>query len=368
MNGQDVDLTMKVSDGRMFLLSGRERIGEPNNTWISIHAVDDRSKQIDSVLVPARGEARVILRARVPTTAANGNYSGTVYFHAQQPLPGGGEGRTSVSIGVATEVHLAVGGTQRLAGVVTDVYVTDTEATYPLRVTTAFQNTGNVLARPQIDLTVNDAAGNTRGRALFADWQFDPNENRSISANWDTTGLTEGEYLANVKVSLGGESIYERGLGFQILPRGTLTRMGALEKLVVAEAPRPGTVGKVVGTFFNTGLIDSRAKFVGELYRGSTLVDAVNSEERLVPYGEKADLEMFVRVHEDGEYRLRGKVNFEGKETETKEVTFSVGSGTRAPGEFGVIAAVLVLVALIGAGTVALGRRKMLRLAAKASS
>ncbi len=369
LNGQDVDLNLSVSDGRMFLLSGSERIGEPNNTWVTIHPVNDRTRQIDSITAPANSEARVVLRARVPPDAANGTYIGTVYFHAQRALPGSaitGSG-ASVTLGVATDVKLVVKGAQRLSGAVTDVYVTDSEASYPLRLTTTFHNTGNVVARPQIDLSVKNAAGQPIGRAQFADWSFDPGENRSVSSDWDTTGVADGEYIAAVKVSLAGESIYERDLGFKILPRGTITRMGSLERLALEEMPRPGAVGRAVATFYNIGRIDSRTKFVGELYRGSTRIDTVSSEEKLVPYGEKADLEMFIRVSEAGEYTLRGKVNYEGKETETKEVDFVVSAGPRIPLELPLAVAIVIALSVFAAGAFAINRKKSVRPSPKLS-
>ncbi len=370
LNGQDTEMTVRVEDGRMFLLFGRERVGDPGVGWITIHPVEDRTRTIDTFTVPPHSEGRVILRARVPVDVANGTYSGTVYFNSVAALPGTGsaEGsRTSVSLGVATDIQLVVKGAQRLSGTVTDSYVADTEPSYPLRLTTTFQNTGNVLARPQIDLTVKNAAGQAIGAARFADRTFNPGETQSVSGDWDTTGATEGEYIAAVKVSLAGESIYERDLGFKILPRGTLTRFGSFERLAIEEQPRPGTVGKAVATFFNTGRIDSRAKFVGELYKGSTRIDTVSSEERLVPYGEKQDLELFLRVPDAGDYTLRGKVNFEGKETITREVNFVVAAGGWPLGQVSLIVAALLAMGALGAGAVAVSRRKGLRPSPKLS-
>ncbi len=88
--------------------------------------------------------------------------------------------------------------------------------------------------------------------------------------------------------------------------------------------PSVGRYIKIPVTFENTGTIDTKAKFVGELYINGNLVDVVNTDELLVPVGEKSDLIAYLKIETPGDYKIKGHVLYEGKKTDEKELAFFV--------------------------------------------
>jgi hypothetical protein len=296
--------------------------------WVSLHPPDDPSTTLDTIVVPPGGGiTRVLLRILVPSDVANGPYEGSI---GVQSVATGtpAAGASSVQIGVSMELDVNVTGTQNISGSVLDMYTYDTEVGYPLRIYTKFQNTGNVKAQPNIAVQVQDAQKAKVGETSCADTTVEPAAAQLIRCEWDTTGTEPGQYVANVAVSLGDNSIDTRDLDFEIFPVGTLSRQGVLEELTLENAPYPGAVADIAARFRNIGQIDTRAVFLGEVYYKAALIDTVSTPERLVEQGETVALEAFVEVPKGGTYTVRGKVNYEGKETEEKELTFDV----RGPG------------------------------------
>jgi len=66
------------------------------------------------------------------------------------------------------------------------------------------------------------------------------------------------------------------------------------------------------------------AKFRGEIYHEDDLLDVLGSEEMFVESGETAKLVSYYKILEPGNYTIKGRVLYAGKETEEKEVSFSV--------------------------------------------
>jgi len=294
--------------------------------WASLHPLDDETTTLDSIAVPANSQTRVLLRITVPPDAPNGPHEGSIGLQTAAPEGEGDGGGVAVAVGVSAALRVDVTGTQNLTGEILDMSTDDVEVGYPLRIQTTFHNTGNVKAQPDIRLQVKDSLGAVVAEAGYANTTVDPAQTQAIRSEWDTTGAGAGDYVAGVSIFLGDEAIDARDLPFKILPPGTLTRRGDLESLTLENEPYANGVAKIVATFRNTGQIDTRATFLGEVYHKSALIDTVSSQERLVEPRESIALDSFADVGEAGTYTVKGKVNYEGKETEIKELTFAVVS------------------------------------------
>ena len=319
-----IGITNDADGARTFSLEASGETG----AWVSFVDITDRTTPANKVHVPARSEGRVFLRLRIPADTPNGTYSGRILV-----VTAGGKVEDSsgsaVNVNVGAEIGLTVvtTGTQRLGGELVDITVADTETGHPLQVKSIIQNSGNVQARPQTAIKISTSATVVDESTLEGD-PIAPNETRTVVTEWDTAKAPPGAYLASVSVALGGNSLGSRQLRFRILPQGALTRQGSLQRIELLNKPEPGTAAKLRATFVNTGQIDSRVVFVGELYRGDTLVKAVSSPEKLVPQGQFGSLDVVVEVPRRGSYTLRGKANFEGKESEVRELRFTVGSSS----------------------------------------
>jgi len=326
--------------------------------WISFYQASDPSTPIDSISVPGKGNAPVLVKIKIAPDAATGSYKATVY--AETILAQGEEieGRVTTKLRVPANVAITVTGTEILRGVVSSISARDVEAGYPLGIKVRFQNTGNVMATPQVgaEVTKDGAAIDS-----FTSVQNEvkPESSETISVEWDTTGRESGDYVAHVAVSLAGKTIDAEDLNFAILPPGTLARAGVFEELGLEGEPNLGTIVKVQATFSNTGRIDTKAKFIGEAYCDNELVDALESEESLVPMGEKGTLTSYVELERPGHYDITGYINYEGKKTDVKEISFTLGeAGGGLPFSLStpLIGVIVVLVAIIA--FLALRRRR----------
>lgn len=313
INQEDTDLVFT------FIMDGE--VGK----WAVLYDPANPSVPLDKVAAPARSDVRLLLRMSVPQDAPNGGHQGSVRIMGEAAAKPE-KGQTAVSAGVVAELKVDVTGTQKLAGAVLDQSVDEAEVDQPpLRIRTLFQNTGNVKAAPTIKLQVKNDKGAVVGEASSDKTTVEPESIERIVTEWDHSGRPAGSYLASTTVMLGNEKVDEREIKFDIQPRGTLTRQGVLDDLRLESAPQVGALAKAVGFFRNTGKIDTKATLAAEVYRDNALIKVVESRERVVPVGELAILELFLDVPEAGKYSVRGKVNYEGKVTETKEVSFSAG-------------------------------------------
>ena len=286
--------------------------------WISFYEATDGHTRLDTVVVPAKGEATVSVIVRIPRGAANGAYEGviTIQSSADEDVPGSAQ-----MVSVSTEIYItvAVTGTQMLSGAVSSIRIRDTEEGYPLTVEAFFQNTGNVEARPEFIVEMSQEGGGAKAFTTVGE-AVAPETSRIVRVECDTSKLRCGDYLCRVTVSLEGEVIATETLEVAILPRGTLTRSGICGEIVFEAAELVGAVSKIVATFTNDGQINTNAKLVGEVYRDGVLVDVINGDEMLVPVGYTEKLVAYLRLETPGEYVIKAHVVYEGKRTDAVDI------------------------------------------------
>jgi len=292
--------------------------------WISFYKPEEPNTPIKKVTIPGKGKASVLVKFDIPADVANANYTATIYARSI-PKGGGGEGAVAHAvIRIPSKVLIQVTGTQILKGSVKSITTADTEVGYPLKIKVVFQNEGNVIARPKIDVTITKTGEGVVDRFVHEETGINPGKEGTIKVLWNTTGRDTGDYVANVTVSLGDEVLATKDLHFKILPLGSLTRRGVLHSLAIEGEPLVNIVIKLVANFENTGEIDTMAKFRGEIYHEGDLLDVLGSEEMFVESGETAKLVSYYKILEPGNYTIKGRVLYAGKETEEKEVSFSV--------------------------------------------
>lgn len=294
--------------------------------WITITDAADRTTEVTELVVGPRGRGQVVAKLAVPRDTANGSYRGTLTVLRHQATAGDPAKGSAVSIGAQLPITVRVTGTQKLEGSVADVSLSEVEVALPLETVVAIQNSGNVVVVPEISVSVSTPGGPSASQT-FAEETIYPGETKRVPTRLDTSKLTPGDYTARVQVMFGTKDLGTTEKRFTLHPRGTLTRRGVLDSLTLTNPPEAGGTAKIVARIRNTGQIDSKALFIGELYRGSTLVKAISGIERSIARGDETTLDVFVDIPSNGAYRLTGKVSFEGNESEPKELTFQVGAG-----------------------------------------
>lgn len=295
--------------------------------WLTIVDTEDRTQVLETITAGANSRARVLLRLNIPEDAPNGTFRGVVRVMAagSGSTQGNGAG-ASVNIGAEILVQAIVSGTQVIDGKLIDASVNQVELGSFMRINSVVQNLGNVRVNPQVTLEVLNPEGTVVFQETFQQESIFASETGALTAEWDTTGQELGDYRVKTSVRFGDFDVGEREFDFTILPFGTLTRQGELRSLELVVKPDPQDLGMMHAIFQNTGQIDTLAKFIGEFYFGDRLIDVLTSEEVLVLVGEQKRLEVFPRAGEAGEYSIRGKVNFEGKESEVLRLNFLVAA------------------------------------------
>jgi hypothetical protein len=142
---------------------------------------------------------------------------------------------------------------------------------------------------------------------------------------------------------------------FRLEPRGTFTRAGSFDDLKLRNSPQPGGIAQIEAVFTNTGEIDVSSVFVGELYVGDQLVRTVESRGRAARPGETVTIEVPIDVADRGDYRVVGKIDFEGSITDNREVRFTAGT-TRNEGS-----RTMTIVVIVAIGAVLLAALELLR-------
>jgi len=324
--------------------------------WVSFYERGGSTTPIESVTALAGEWTYAIVQFNIPDDCPVGSATGTLYVESVPPEDSE-HGGVTVGLQGKVDVSITVTGTQILAGDVTSISATDIEVGYPLRVDVHFRNTGNVVATPQVDVAITKD-GAAIGSFTFAETEVKPESSETICVEWDTADRELGEYLADVAVSLR-DVIATQELTFDILPFGTLSREGVLTELSLEGNAKLGAIAKIQATFANTGQIATKAKFIGEAYCDNELVDTLESEETLIPVGQEETLMSYIKLESPGNYDIKGYINYEGKKTEVKEISFAVGeAGGGLPFSLStpLIGVIVVLVAVIA--FLALRRRR----------
>lgn len=296
---------------------GRGEIGD----WASFYAIDSNTP-INMTEIPGKSSKSVIVRFLIPSYVATGNYTGEIYVRT---LPANVTGAIVIPILAAkSRGRIMVTEKQTLTGIVMNITALDTEVNNTLRVKVEFQNTGDVIASPAINVSIA-TNGSLVDCVFYNKTAVMPGANETIPVEWNTTGQIPGNYSLNVSVSLDSNALAKKNLTVRILPPGTLARAGNLTAMTSEGELSTGQTVKIVATFENTGAIDTNATFVAEVYVNGTLSGEINSDELVIPVGEKSNLTALLDIATPGDYEVRGHVLYDSnKSTDTKELSFSV--------------------------------------------
>ncbi|MEE8443261.1 MAG: hypothetical protein V3S37_05875, partial [Dehalococcoidia bacterium] len=204
LRGGEYYRTIGVINGSDSERTYRFEAGDEIAPWVSVVSTKDRTQVLDTVQAPPWGEGRVLLRVLVPPDAANGTYSGWIRISTGLGEKQAGQGSgASVNLGALVRVGIDVSGTQTIAGSLMDINTSDIEAGMTLRIKATIQNSGNVQISPDIHLEVIDANAQVVSESSFSGEVIYPGEISAQIVEWDSWGQPEGEYTAQLSVSLG---------------------------------------------------------------------------------------------------------------------------------------------------------------------
>lgn len=312
--------------------------------WVSFY---DENNRITAIKITGKDKASVAVKIKVPLDAANANYTGSLIVRTIPEKTGASEGAgQSMIVGASSQVTIVVTGEQVIDGAVTAILTENVEPGYPLKITTLFQNTGNVVVKPKIDVTILQDK-NIINSFTHDSTSVKPGTPENIIAEWKTTAVNiPANYTANVVVSLDGRILKSDNITFQILPVGTLTKSGILTQISLEGEPAIDTVVKIKAFFTNTGQIETPVKFGAEIYKDNKIIGTLSSDELTVPKYKEIVLISYLKLTSPGDYIIKGKVIFSGKETPVQEYSFKVPNKTSFPG-IEAIAVIAVILAIV---------------------
>ena len=291
--------------------------------WVIFSIPNDPITPVESILANSGEWASMLVSFHIPEDAPVGVNSGKLYATTSKENDEAEERGVGILVRANWAVGIEVVGTPVLAGLADRFAVNDIETGYPLRVEFYFQNTGNIVATPKVGVEISKD-DEVIDSFTMANVSVGRDKKEKISVEWDTEGRATGDYVALVTVYLNDQVINTKTLNVAILPRGTLTRSGSFIELGLDAKPELGIISKVVAKFHNTGQIDTKAQFQGEVHLDEKLINVIQSTELLVPVGEERTLQAYLEIENPGAYKIEGHINYEGKLTATKAISFSI--------------------------------------------
>jgi uncharacterized membrane protein len=292
--------------------------------WATFYDTSEENKPITELSIPAEGNAKAIVKIRIPDDAVNGEYESSLNVDTAPPANAPDSG---MSVKLHSEILLSVSvtGNQRLAGKVTQMNANNTEVGLPVTLEIDFTNTGNVVARPEIKVKISQE-GKDISEFSYTDTEVKVDSSEKIEVLWDASGAKSGEYLASVTVMLGETSLAQRDMVFRILPRGGLSSEGKLTGITSEGKAAPGAVSKILTSFSNTGAVETLVNGYAEIYLDGTLIKVLDSEQIVVNGGEEGTLTFYFTPEKEGTYEIKVHATMAGRQTNTVELTLNVGA------------------------------------------
>src|SRR5659263_32478 len=151
--------------------------------WASFYSGETK---INDTTVPPKREVTVIVRFEIPSDAFNKNYTGSLIVKSIPKTSTASGSQQSLIVGGSVEVTIMVIGDQILDGIVKGISTEDVEQGYPLKIQTFFSNTGNVVAIPEIDVTIIQNE-NKIDNFKHDKTKIRPANTEFVIAEWNTT-------------------------------------------------------------------------------------------------------------------------------------------------------------------------------------
>lgn len=278
----------------------------------------------DTLEVGPSQVAAITLQIQPPQDTPNGLYEGLMVVTGT-PVAAGGEGSISrIATGVQARVAVEVVDKEVLSLIILETRVESIEQNQPLVVAIRAKNAGNVRATPKVTVRIIDSSGQTVKTAEDASTEILPTQSRDLKVVIPTLDLETGRYTAHVSITVGGDSLAENRLDFEILEKGALRRQGELLGISGPGWVKVGEAAKLVAKFKNSGQVASDAKFTAEIYVDGALIDTATSETIEVAPGDTSELPVIFKPDRPGRFVVRGSVFYSKRRTPESEFILNV--------------------------------------------
>jgi len=307
-------------------------------SWVTFHEMRNTTIPITSTRVNKSSYIPIVLKVTVPEDAANRVYYGNIsaIFESVEVNETGAH----VQLESHAIVRLDVVGDQILNVSVERITIEDVEIEFNAKIIVEFENTGNVVAEPLVEVTFNRVGTENTGDLFLSSEEFSfneikPGELGTYLMRWNTSKaqlVQYGTYEAHFNISLGGIIVKEETLTFKIFEKESLLRKGEIGDIRYEGKLKKGETVHIITNFSNTGEIDIDAQFFANIYLNGDFKNDTKSPIVNVPQYDRATFESIIPITEDGDYIFECYVHYndvlniiEG-DTETLQLTFTVGA------------------------------------------
>lgn len=305
--------------------------------WASFYELNNKTIPITSIFVNKSSYIPVLFMFTVPLDASNRIYYGNISAIFKENDTG--ETGVHVQIAQIAPVFIQVTGNQTLNVSIIGLSISNVENGFNAKIKVDFQNTGNVLAKPLVEVTFNRVGSENIGDIKINSNDYNspdikPGETKTYYMEWNTEDAQlaqYGNYSAYFNITLEGKVVYEKTLYLEIYDKGSRLRDGRLDEIKLIGKPEKGKYAQIFANFTNTGEIEIYSQFNGSVYLNGKLLQRFNSSQVNVNTYQKANFTSIIPILEDGQYEIKGHIyyydtkNIINGETEELEVTFSVG-------------------------------------------
>jgi len=262
---------------------------------------------------------------KVPDDASNGVYKATVVISAVGTTDeGSGTNKVSIIPGVQSRFTITVTGDQVSDYKVSAFKIYNFEQGGLLPFQYQIDNNGNVVAKPEfLSIEIFD---------MFDEYIISINSTEMTGADphskqklvvYLPNNLAAGQYRAHITMK-DSERNFADTVVFDVVTEGFHDSLG---NLMLVETPGPVRIGDTVrltAWFENTGSVPITGNFIGEVYKGSRLLNVAESDSARVLPDEIGSLVAYFEPVEPGTYKVLGHVAFGGKKTALHETKFKV--------------------------------------------
>ena len=285
--------------------------------WIKImDAVTNETYGVYTI--PGKSDRQFTVIFDIPNDAPNGFYEGYL-----QVEPTTTEGDGNVNIVVRSYYKFLVGGNEVINGSVKSISSRNTEAGQTLRIVYDFTNSGNTQVAPFAHVQIFKD-GNKIDEVRIDGSMVKAKTTSTQEILWNTSNRGTGNFSANVKIFLDNESIFNEDLEFYLENVGTFLAEAIVGEVALPDVWSIEEVGKIEVTYFNIGNIDFNAKLVSEVWKNDKLIDVLNSDGVLIKAGTSEDILLYYKPENNGDYTLKNKVVYSGKEEILEDISINV--------------------------------------------
>jgi len=261
-----------------------------------------------------------------PSDIPNGNYSGFLRVKTGSI----GEGIEEHVVGIvrsALDLTVKIGITdiEIKECSVSSVKVDSVEKGDDIVFYADIKNDGNIRLKPDVIINIwdKDQISVIKNEEFYGE-DILPTTKGNVSLRVKSDDLEIGQYWADF---LALDCYFSQTLTFDILEEGALKASGILLGIITRKTSEVGETVPLIAKFENTGEKELEAQFKGQINRGESIIQILESEKVMVPVSSTNDFNFYFTPEKPGKYVISGRIFYSGKKTFESSTTLEVVSG-----------------------------------------